>query len=247
VVSPNANDRFAGITSYYGTSVTTTSAWLDFISKAFKDVCIVSDVKDVLNTDKLYWDPSNEKSLIYDKKLVKKLKKCVKSDKRFIVMPFVLAGFSRGDEPLAHMNIIIYDKFNNSVERFEPHGKMNYGFEEADQKKFDMKINSDLKKFFDKKLKIPDLVYISPKEYCSAIGLQTRQESEADIYKDVANLNSFCSTWSIFYAMHRLLNPDMDQAELIRLINVYFNKYPKKISEFIRDYTFHLNEKIAKL
>jgi hypothetical protein len=246
VVSPNVGDRFAGITSYEGTSIATSSAWLDFISKTFKDVCIVSKLSYKSITNNLHWDSSKQESLIYSEKLLKKLKKCVRSEKRFVVMPFVTLGFEK-TKSFAHMNIIIYDTVNNTVERFEPHGKMNYAFDAPDQQRFDDKINADLKQFFNEKLNIPGLVYISPSEYCPSFGLQYRQDRESEVYNEINGLKSFCATWSIFYSMHRLLNPDMDKSDLIRQLNLYFDKYPKKISEFIRDYTFHLNEKLGLL
>lgn len=147
--------------------------------------------------------------------LIDDIKKC---DKRFVVVPLGL----KFDEESGHSNMLIIDKDEQCIERFEPMGVWP-GY-------LDLIVNQFLNNL-SKQLKYK---YIYP--HCD-LTFQQIQEKEHEITKD--DPAGFCNAWSLWYAELRLSNPDMDRKQLLELSYQVLHEQKEKTSftTFIKAYS----------
>jgi len=164
------------------------------------------------------------------------LKKCIASDKRFVVIP-VGIELKNG----SHANYMIYDREVNEIERFEPHGSttppgLNYNptlLDDILEKRFAV---------IDKNIK-----YIRPTMYLPKIGFQLIDATESS-NKKIGDPGGFCALWSLWYTDMRLTYPHIDRKKLVKKLmsnmisdNISFRNmirnYSKRITT-IRDAIF---------
>lgn len=152
--------------------------------------------------------------------------KCLKnSDKRFIV-----SFFSFKTEDCYHMNILIYDRNTNEVERFEPNGSSAYEIMEECQEE-------ELDKYLEKYFKGLNIDYISPQVYCPNIGIQQIFETEDSEYEV-----GFCVTWSFLYANERLLHPELSRKETTKSMIKKLEKYIQKNGNYYDYFTDRISQ-----
>jgi hypothetical protein len=167
----------------------------------------------------------NRDEILIPEDLVKNLKKC--KNKRFIYIYF---GIVWEQQPGGHANMILIDTFNKTIERYEPHGH-SLGF---DKKKV---ILNGIDKKFNKKLLsylgLNEYTYISPIDISPKIGVQLK----ADAY------NGMCVTYSMIYLQLRLMNPDVDQVEIIKYL---LKKSKSEIYDIILRYAKYIEDKLKK-
>ena len=108
-----------------------------------------------------------------------------------------------------HRNVIIIDKKNKTVERFEPHGEsvpvLNRNGKEV---LFNKYTDIDLKELFQENL--PGYRYIPTLEYCPAIGPQNKQARQMK-----CDEGGYCVVYSALYGHLRLLFPNMSRKEIV--------------------------------
>ena len=131
-----------------------------------------------INTGKIEVNISNTFKILLDR--------CYKTKSRFIVSFVVLLIGDSG-----HANILIIDKEDDSIERFEPNGYIFY--EDEDYKDLVVALDEKLITFF----KEYGYKYFSPKDFCPKIGIQL---VETAFSKNIG----FCVSWSIIYSIERL-------------------------------------------
>jgi hypothetical protein len=134
------------------------------------------------------------KELIIPVKLQHKITKCMNTKIRFIYCTIII-GYYHNDNNISHANILIIDLHKQTIERFEPHGRIVYG----EAKEHD--INQTIKK----NIYLQNFTYLSPFEISPIIGLQRKADAH----------NGMCVTFCMLYLQLRLMNPDMIQKELI--------------------------------
>lgn len=138
---------------------------------------------------------------------------------RLIVHPVTIAFSSS-----SHANIVIVDKEQQIVERFEPHGFRTYDFHPPDSKLYaldiiraenesSVEIDAYLKKWA--KEMYPNFRYLSPFDVCPSLGPQSRATEELSEF-------GFCQTWVLLYADARLKN---------------YNQSPEYIQRALLDYS----------
>jgi ankyrin repeat protein len=146
------------------------------------------------------------------------------SKHRFLVMPLGIE-LSHG----AHANILIYDKDNNSIERFEPNGsnppyQFNYYPEVLDTK---------LQEYFQ------GITYIPPQNFLPKIGFQSLEEHDTE--KRIGDPGGFCVAWCFWYAFQRIQHPDLEPAKLVKKliydIRIKNIKFKTLIRSFAEDLT----------
>jgi hypothetical protein len=211
-----------------------TYASILYLGEIFKDECIIiphSHSKFKINKNinfsdiTLTWDQESN-SLIEPHNFWKYIDECYNNTKRFIMIPF---GFECKNEYESHANFLIYDKKENSLERFEPNGSYNYS------NCIRRDIDDILKKIFRKKLD-PNLKYYNPADYLPYKGLQYLQEQEKDFQQGKYYLKGYCGVWAAYYAMLRLKHPNVDRKKIINRTIKALNNRNQSYSEFIRDY-----------
>jgi hypothetical protein len=161
----------------------------------------------------IYFYDTND--LIVPVKIIEKIKKCMKSDTRFIYFSFIID--KKTENSISHANIVIIDLHKKTIERFEPYGYIR-------------KVNNEIHPidviFENKLLKILELTdfkYLAPFDISPKIGLQFK----ADAY------GGMCVTFTMLYLQLRIMNPDIIQNELI---NYLLKKSKKELITLVLRY-----------
>ena len=178
-------------------------------------------------------------SILTPPNLSELLDKCKKDDKYMVVCDLTLIESDNFRET-SHANVLVFDVRRKTIERFDPHGgneysdvklaydstsiknygrkdfmfgKNKFGIEKLNKKKsnalFDQfKIDSALSNRFKKELS--NYTYYGTNDTTPYLGPQVK----ADEY------NGLCVTWSCMYMILRLLNPDLEPADItIKMID----------------------------
>lgn len=163
----------------------------------------------------------------------KNLKKC---KKRFIVAPIFFENPDKCQNDIAHYNILIIDKKNKTIERFESYGHDQY---------------NDLNKYliyksFDSRMAsfYPSYQFISPEKFCPMMGLQQIEENQINNNSNIETYSDpggFCGVWGIWYADLRLKHPNIDRKKLLEKASKIIMKQ-KNLRTYIRNYSGKLNK-----
>jgi len=138
------------------------------------------------------------------------LKECLENSKRLSVIPLKLLD-STG---LGHANVLIYDKVNNTLERFEPHGQVSLSVFHPDL------LDRSLPAMFQKRVTDRPIKYLSPQAFCPVKGPQLIEEIEREkLGIRFASGKGLCSVWSFIYANLRLSHPNKTNVEVMDYIN----------------------------
>lgn len=200
---------------------------------------------------------------------------CLNSQSRFIIIPLTLKHQSEEECKKAintsgdHSNVIIIDKKNKTVDRYEPHGNV------SDKKIFfdSENLDNELNKLFtyNKENKLywtegegkdnlefkqvfklsNGLIYKKPEDICPEEGLQVYERSGYNPSNQVKK-DGFCTAWSLYYTNLRLENPDMNPKMLLyfseeEIRNYGFNKFINEYSFFLKDKLIEYNKSINQL
>lgn len=115
-------------------------------------------------------------------------------------------------ELAAHANILIVDRIEKTLERFEPNVLEQFRIVSTDphEKRYDS-IDSTVKKYI-----VPLLgsayTYCAPRSFCPSGGQQSEDE--------------YCGAWSLFYLHLRLTNPNLSRGEIIRRMDRFPRSRP---------------------
>jgi ankyrin repeat protein len=171
----------------------------------------------------LYYFPHNLR--IYSKNILSNNKK------RFIIFKLTLIPNNSG----SHANIIIFDKKNMTVERFEPFGYNSL----LDADILDIRLESFFKNQYN------NIKYVKPKDYLNKIKFQIISDDNNPLNKKIGDPFGYCLAWTYWYMELKINNPDDEPVELIN--NAYNNiiaKYGNQsdfMLNFIRDYARELD------
>jgi len=103
-----------------------------------------------------------------------------------------------------HANIVIFDKKENKLIRFEPYGD----WEMMDSYHLDKMILKIFKKIINDKIK-----YVRPTDYLNNPKFQSA--SEGDIKKNLGDPIGYCLAWCYWFIELKLKNPDTDEKKLV--------------------------------
>lgn len=178
------------------------------------------------------------KKLFYPTYFRNILKKCIKKNKRFIIIPFGIEG-----QLDSHANILIYDTKQKIIERFEPNGSTS----PADFDYNSKLLNSILKRKFEDLL--PGVQYLSPHDYLPKIGFQIYDINDSANAK-IGDPTGFCAAWTVWYANMRMTYPDLHPRKLVKKLiesakneNVSFKNMVRNFTKPIIDYRTQLFNK----
>lgn len=131
---------------------------------------------------------------------------CEGTNKRFAVMPLYVIG----TDDKRHMNFLVFDMKQRTVERFEPNGSITA--EDAIGK-----INKEakLEKELIESAKDHNYTYIPTVEFCPRVGPQALQDAQS-AFTEIGDPEGFCSFWSLWYADRRLRYPNKSSKELLK-------------------------------
>lgn len=156
-----------------------------------------------------------------------KMRECLESDKRLIIIPFSL----RCANGTGHRNFLIYDKSTRSMERYEPYGAPvdschdGLGMDRKIAQLFAHHMGED---FITK--------YHEPLSFCPKMGVQRIETNEPGAWRS-GDPNGFCAAWSTWYADMRMMNPDVPRHILIEKAINDLHTHPGTFSAYIRSYS----------
>lgn len=172
-----------------------------------------------------------------------KIKKFIEDDsQRFLVFPLILHDKLKCSETVqtskvTHTNVIIYDKLNKSLERFDPSNNNYYDSDTIELVLFNTFANNynlDIKKM------------ISPTGIClQEKGIQGLQEDEVYSNKIKVVLGGnvgFCSMYSLLYLDLRLTYPNKEQSDIIKIIIKKAQEKGISLTQLIVEYTYNLQK-----
>jgi hypothetical protein len=184
--------------------------------------------------------------LYVNKKVTQKIMECMKGKDRFIILSVTVNKIeTRGKQVgvgTPHANILLYDKKNNTLERYEPHGPAYNITGKKSQKLMDIDI---AEYFMDIGLIKSRDDYYEPLRFCPK--WDKWQEGRVG-HQMLQNLQSkefvgSCATWCMWYINERLDNPDRPRDQVIQesieemqSSSKGFTKFIKKYFEIIKNY-----------
>lgn len=137
-----------------------------------------------------------------------------------------------------HANILIYDKQNNRLERFEPYGKN----ELLEEDKLDLMLKNRFRKIINPKLK-----YYTPADFLSEAKFQVIS-SDSDVEnRKLGDPAGFCLAWCFWYLETRLNNPDASPRDLANNSIKEIIKNTKSKHNPVLDYIRNYSDKLDKL
>jgi ankyrin repeat protein len=161
----------------------------------------------------------------------------IKDDNRYIVIPLGIV-INNG----SHANIILIDKKNKTIERFEPNGKNSpRGFY------YNQNLLDNILKIKFNNI-INDYIYLSPNDFLDSIGYQLLEISEEEYKcKQIGDPNGFCAVWCVWWIEMRINNSNIKPNELF-IESVKNIKYKNmSFKELIRNYSHKIVELRDKL
>jgi len=189
-----------------------------------------------LSVNLIIWK-SNKINYI-NKNFIKTLNKELKKKKRFITIQLSMMLTLN----VSHAEVIIIDKKNKTITRFEPYGVDSFEDEYI--------LDNIIKKIVERTTKEKYKYYI-PRDYLDSVKFQSVSRDDEEINKKLGDPIGYCLAWCFYFIELRLCNPDMDNEEMVKLgakkiLEVYGGKENPYLY-FIREYAIHLNEEKDKL
>jgi hypothetical protein len=174
-----------------------------------------------------------KRKLIYPDNFVEKFEKC--KDKPHVRYIIGFIAINHYYPPSGHINAFLYDKKDNSIEVFEPHGSRKAS-------KFDSEEYANGLRSFFKTLGIKDKDIYIDNEFCPLVSFQSIQTEEID--KDESELletdpYGFCQAWVIWWIDYRLANQKskLSRKQLVDHAIKTLKEHPDSFNKFIRNYS----------
>jgi hypothetical protein len=157
---------------------------------------------------------------------------CIHRGDKLIAIPLRLAF---GTENTGHANLLIYRPYENTIERFEPHGSVYEGKGGAEADKV---FNIVLKRMFEVEMKryLKEYTpkFISPDQICpNPKGFQILEGSIKGLQQEGGG---FCGMWSLFILELIFINPTKPTAEIIKEALAIAKEDPQYLKNVIRGY-----------
>jgi hypothetical protein len=152
----------------------------------------------------------------------------MKSSARFLIVLVSLRSRLGGN----HANVLIYDKTNNELERFDGLGYQiheSYDIEELDK---------EIEAFFSAGSSMPEgFTYYTPMDYCPRFMMQYKELSES---AEFADTRGNCAVWRLWYIDLRLSNPHLNRQQVVRYANKKVEAFGS-FQKFIKAYQLYVN------
>lgn len=166
-----------------------------------------------------------------DKNFCFYVRKCLKNTARFILIKLTLVPNSF----TTHANMIIYDKKDNKVIRFEPYGVNDI----VDGDKLDNK----MKELFNNATE-SDVKYVRPADYLTGFNWQTISHDSESEEKILGDPVGYCLAWCYWFIELKLENPDIDESLLMEKA---FSNIEDKSRDIGNKYLIHIRNFASKL
>lgn len=166
------------------------------------------------------------------------LRRAITQTDRFVILKFSLIPQMSS----MHANIVIYDKIDHKLMRFEPYGD----WEISDAYLLDKKLS----KIFCSATNTHKIKYIRPGDFLSNSKFQTI--SQGDYKKHLGDPMGYCLAWCYWFIELKLKNPDIDEKSLVEnalhnIIKTKNNNDKNPLLGYIRGYARNLDNEKNKI
>ena len=135
-----------------------------------------------------------------------------------------------------HAGCLLYDKKLNKLIRFEPYG-VNYVL--TDNELFDKLVKELFEKALDK-----EIIYLKPEDYMESLKWQYISGETNEYNKLYGDPGGYCLAWCFWWVGLKVLNPDIDDKELLKIKNDCITKHHPNIGN---SYMIHIRSFANKL
>lgn len=171
------------------------------------------------------------KKLFFEPHFVANFMDCLKSKKRFIIIPI---GIEMKEG--SHAGYLIYDKELKELERFETYGGgMSLYGTYYDSPLLDEKLELKFKSIDE------NIQYISPHKYLPKISFQLMDIIEKG-KKKIGDPFGFCALWGIWYVDHRIMYKDIPRDKLVKILIDNIKEKGGSFKNIIRNYAVDIIE-----
>jgi len=160
--------------------------------------------------------------------IIKHIKE-MNTNEQILLIPLVLLIMDKDNVRKAHTIMVIYRKYNNSFEYYDPNGI-------CDNTYIYIRTNSliqDIINELNKNINEIKNKYIFKSIHSSYYPEFNRIEKEYSVPH--CDHKGFCTSWSMFFGELVLLNPRMKTVDLMRNLYIWFNKNNSMNSFFLRN------------
>jgi len=254
--TPNEfNTRRNDVFGYVGGNSLTTNIMANFLSNRNPNLCFIYDPEFNISNPSINSSGFLEQGYKWwihltvtigdavispevDLNNIKKLtQKCLKQNNRFLGFQVFLKYSWKN---AAHNNILVYDRVEQTLELFEPHGET---FIHNDRAK--LAINELLQNTFKNDIGLPIKKYYKPLDFCPFLGVQVLQER--GIQSGDLRVNGFCAYWSFWWIELRARNPDISNNVLMELAIDELKNSPVSMTDFIHKFAVFVQRVENKL
>jgi ankyrin repeat protein len=193
------------------------------LTEYYNKIGIDNSYKVEFNNIEIVW---SYQKLIYMTNFDSLLLSILNKDTQFIVIPLGIE-IAEG----SHANIIIIDKNNKTIERFEPNGSnhpRNFYYNP-------ILLDNLLKNKFESLLN--NYKYLKPSNYLPTVGLQLLEIINDNKCKNIGDPNGYCAVWCVWYTNYRLMNPDVKPNKLINELINNIKLSNKSFKNIIRNFS----------
>jgi len=165
---------------------------------------------------------------------------CLKRNNRFLGFIVYLDYPAQKN---AHCNMLVYDRKEQTLELFEPHGDMH-----IHNSKTKADIDNIITNIFYKSLNIRVKKYYKPLDFCPRESIQLLQDRQMvqQNLSDTRNIG-FCTYWSFWWIELRARNPDIPNRTLINLAISELKSHPESMTDFIHKFAVFVTRVINNM
>lgn len=196
------------------------------------------------------FDIPNETYIDYHSgKIIEQLVKCIRNGVSIIIIPLIVSfKYENDGATTSHTNVLIYRKKWNTIEHFEPHGKMFRNNRELtswihEAIKYQMvQLNLALKQRYP-------VTLVPSENTCPQIKGFQKLEEEYTTSRRKPHEDGYCAAWGLFFMELALCNPGIPSKQLQERLYASFedeSTMGNYLLDMIRGYTRMINEKIVK-
>lgn len=196
------------------------------VAKYYLKLGIIKDLENEYLNFEIFWI---FQQLIMPLNINKSIEEFINSDKTIMAIPIAIEL-----EMGAHANLLIIDKNNKIIERFEPSGKLepyNYNYNPKS-------LDNLLKMYFEKYF--PSYVFLTPNETQPVIGFQSLEMYETDRHKKIGDPGGFCVVWCIWYLEQRLKYDMVSPLKLAQKLIIKIKTKNISFKKLIRSYSTNI-------
>jgi len=228
-----------GYTQFRGTDLDILFGFI-YIFQKYKNGCLPIKIQ-IRPHEEVYFNigvnwtcVNGQRKLLVPPEIIRNFRKCkMNKDVDFIFMLLTFAFIDKcrsskrktGDY---HANLLIYNKYDNTIERFEPHGCIIEADQWFEAKEFDKAFKPIANKLFDAEYK-PACIS------CPYVGFQALQEYEKQ--NVIGDPDGFCAAWTLIIIELRLKNPKDTLKELQLKALKRMTKDIKPLTKLIRNFS----------